>query len=263
MSEQRGLAGTWEDINNNLIVDVETYEDNYSGSDLPLVTKFYVTNGAPKSESMPEIFFEEVVLTVGVPPDLHVEKHTNLASGESFTYEYRSHHNDIGKIVFSVDGVVSPSRLLRVKRPAMKITGSGSNLSITSYLEALKDIDIQRWLKNILETMPIQEGTTKAEIEAQQDRLSNAIKEIGDTQEQLNNMYGFVTKKAESDRAKVNQHRKLIEDYLTHTSQACSKLIQMLDTQNAKFINTTRSQIVDNLSYEADKINLVSKSLWR
>lgn len=42
MSE--GLYGVWEDLDKNLIVSVETYEDNSSVPDLPLVTEFSVTN---------------------------------------------------------------------------------------------------------------------------------------------------------------------------------------------------------------------------
>ena len=121
MTEKLGLEGVWEDLNNNLIVNIETYEDNSSGSDLPLVTKFTITNGAPKSGSRPEIFFEEVVLTVGVPPDLRIEKHTDLASGESFIFEHRSRYNDLGRMVFSIDGKVSPSHLLRVRKQEQKI----------------------------------------------------------------------------------------------------------------------------------------------
>jgi hypothetical protein len=63
------LDSIWEDLSDNLIVSVDTYEDNSSGSDLP------------QSDNRPDIFFEEVVLTVGTPPDLHVEKHKDLASG--------------------------------------------------------------------------------------------------------------------------------------------------------------------------------------
>ncbi|MFH1383169.1 MAG: hypothetical protein ABIH70_09825 [Chloroflexota bacterium] len=103
MSEKGGLAGIWEDINNSLVVDVDTYEDNQSSPGLPLVTKFTVTNKAEKSDRLPEVFFEEVNLRVGASPELHVEKHVNLASGESFTYEHRSHYSDLGKITYSIE----------------------------------------------------------------------------------------------------------------------------------------------------------------
>jgi hypothetical protein len=262
MSEKGGFLGIWEDINENLIVDVATDEDKSSSLDSPLVTRFTVTNGAPKSDSTPEIFFEEVVLTVGVPPDLHVEKHTNLAGGESFTYEHRSRYSNLGKIVFSVEGTVSPSRLLRVKRAAKNIPPRIASLSITSYIEILKDINIHRWLKEVLETMLIPEsGIAQAEIEALQNRLRNILQEISITKEQLQNIYSFIIRRTDTDKVNVNQHRKLVEDYLTHTSQACNELRKMLETHNAKTIDSTRNQLVNSLSKEADRIDQVSQSL--
>ena len=257
MSEKGGLDGIWEDLDKNLIVSVETYEDNSSGSDLPLVTKFTVTNGAPKSDSRPDIFFKEVVLTVGVPPDLHVEKHTDLASGESFIYEYRSRYSDLGRIVFSVDGTVSPEYLLRVKRAARNIPSSASSLSITSYIEALKDINIHRWLKDVIETMPIPgPDTTQAEIEAQQEKLSNAMQEIRNTKGQLDNIYSFIRM-----TDKLRQHRKLVEDYLQRTDKECSELRKMLDVLNSKTLNANRDNIVARLSEEASQVDRATEGL--
>jgi len=262
MSEKGGLGGIWEDLNENLLVSVETYEDNSSGSDLPLVTKFTVTNGAPKVDSGPEIFFEEVVLTVGVPLDMHVEKHTNLASGESFTYEHRSRYSDLGRIVFSVDGAVSPSQLLRVKSASKSIPSRVASLSIASYIEVLKDINIHKWLKDTIETMLIPESdATQAEIEAQQDRLRDSVKEISDTKEQLQNIYGFIIRQTDTDKAKVNQHRKLVEGYLTHTDQACGELRKMLDVLNSKTLTSNRDNIVARLSEEASQVDKATEGL--
>jgi len=257
MSEKGGLDGIWEDLDKNLIVSVETYEDNSSGSDLPLVTKFTVTNGAPKSDSRPDIFFEEVVLTVGVPPDLHVEKHTNLASGESFTYEHRSRYSDLGRIVFSVDGAVSPSQLLRVKSASKSIPSRVASLSIASYIEVLKDINIHKWLKDTIETMLIPgPDTTQAEIEAQQDKLSDAVKEIRNTIEQLQNIYDFIEK---TDN--VKQHRRLVEEYLRRTDKECSELRKMLDVLNSKTLNANRDNIVARLSEEASQVDRATEGL--
>ncbi len=262
MSEKGGLDGIWEDLNENLIVEVETYDDNSSGSDLPLVTKFNVTNGAPKSDSIPEIFFEEVVLTVGVPPDLYVEKHTNLASGESFTYEHRSRYSELGRIVFSVDGAVSPSHLLRVKRAARNIPSRVARLSVASYIEVLKDINIHRWLKDIIETMPIPgPDTTQAEIEAEQKELSNAMQEIRNTKGQLDNIYSFIVRQTDTDKTKVSQHRKLVEDYLQRTDKECSELRKMLDVLNSKTLNANRDNIVARLSEEASQVDRATEGL--
>ena len=262
MSEKGGLDGIWEDLDKNLIVSIETYEDNSSGSDLPLVTKFTVTNGAPKSDSRPDIFFEEVVLTVGVPPDLHLEKHTNLASGESFTYEHRSRYGELGRIVFSVDGAVSPSHLLRVKRAARNIPSRVASLSIASYIEVLKDINIHKWLKDTIETMLIPgPDTTQAEIEAQQDRFRDAAKEISDTKAQLQNIYGFIVRQTDTDKAKVSQHRKLVEEYLQRTNQACGELRKMLDTLNSKTLNANRDNIIARLSEEASQVDRATAGL--
>lgn len=265
MSEKTGLAGIWEDLSDNLIVSVETYEDNSSGSDLPLITKFTVTNGAPKSDSSPDIFFEEVVLTVGVPPDLHVEKHKDLTSGESFIYEHRSRYSDLGRIVFSVDGAVSPEYLLRVKREARNIPSSVSSLSITSYIEALKDMNIHKWLNNVIEAMLIPgPDTTEAEIKAQQDKLSNAMQEIRTTKGQLDSIFSFVrmTDKEKQQMAdKLGQHRKLVGDYLQRTDRECSELRKTLDILNAKTLSTNRDNIAASLSQNASQIDRASEDL--
>lgn len=262
MSEKGGLDGIWEDLDKNLIVSIETYEDNSSRSNLPLATKFTVTNGAPKSDSRPDIFFEEVVLTVGVPPDLHVKKHTNLASGESFTYEHRSRYSELGRIVFSVDGAVSPSHLLRVKRAARNIPSRIASLSIASYIEVLKDINIHKWLKDTIETMLIPgPDTTQAEIEAQQDRFRDAAKGISDTKEQLQNIYGFIIRQTDTDKAKVSQHERLVEKYLTHTAQACNELGKMLDTLNSKTLSANRDNIIARLSEEASQVDRATEGL--
>lgn len=262
MSEQGGLDGIWEDLDKNLIVSVGTYEDNSSGSDLPLVTEFTVTNRAPTVDSKPEIFFEEVRLTVGVPPDMHVEKHTNLASGESFTYGHRSRYSDLGRIVFSVDGTVSPSHLLRVKRAARNIPSRVASLSIASYIEVLKDINIHKWLKDIIVAMPIPgPDNTQAEIEAQQDRFRDAAKEISDTKKQLQNIYGFIIRQTGTDKAKVSQHGRLVEEYLTHTAQACDELRKMLDVLNSKTLNANRDNIIARLSEEASQVDRATEGL--
>jgi len=262
MTEQFGLAGIWEDLKSNLLVDVRTYGGSSSGSDLPLVTKFTITNGAPKSDTRPEILFEEVILRVGVPPELHVEKHTNLASGESFTYEHRSRYSDLGRIVFSVDGTVSPSHLLRVRRAEDIIPHRVASLSISSYVEVLKDIDIHRWIKGTIEEMTVPGlDTTEAEIEAQQNRFKDTKKEINDTKKQLKQVLGFIIRTTDTDRRKISEHEKLLDKYLTQIIHACDELSKMLDTHNAKTIDATRNQLVTNLEREATAVDEASRSL--
>jgi hypothetical protein len=262
MTEKFGLDGIWEDLNNNLIVDVETYEDNSSASELPLVTKFTVTNGAPKSDSKPKIFFEEVVLTVGIPPDLHLEKHTDLASGESFTYEHRSRYSDLGRIVFSVEGKVSPSHLLRVKNEARNIPSRVARLSMASYVEVLKDINLHKWLRDVIEVLPIPSAdANQPEIEALQGKLRIATKEIGDTKTQLENILNFIIRTTDKDKSKMNQLSRLVEEYLTHTAQGCSELSKMLDTYNTRTLESSRQNIVSRLSQEAAKLDQASAEL--
>ncbi len=262
MSDKGGLDGIWEDLNENLIVNVDTYEDSSSGLDLPLVTKFTVTNGAPMSDNRPEIFFEEVVLTVGVPPEVHVEKHKDLANGDSFTYEHRSRYSDLGKIVFSVDGTVSPSHLLRVKHAATNIPHREATLSIASYIEVLKDINIHKWLKDTIGKMLIPgPDTSQAEIEAQQDRFRDAVKEIGDTKRQLQNIYGFIIRTTDTDKRNVSQHERLVGEYLTYTDRACGELRKALDTLNSKTLAANRDGIMAHLSGEASGVDSSTEGL--
>lgn len=262
MSEKAGLDGIWEDLSENLIVSVNTYDDSSSESDFPLVTEFTVTNGAPQSDSRPDIYFEKVVLTVGIPPDLHIEKHKGLASGESFTYKHRSRYCELGEIIFSVEGIVSPECLLKVKRAAKNVPSGVASLSIASYIKVLKDINIHKWLKDVIEAMPIlKPDTTQTETEAQQDRLQNASKEISNTKKQLQNTLSFIARPTDIDKRKVSEHSKLVEDYLTHTAQACGELQKMIDVLNAKTLSANRDNIVARLSQEASQIDIATEGL--
>jgi hypothetical protein len=262
MSEKGGLGGIWEDLNTHLVVDVDTHEDTSSGAELPLVTKFTVTNTSSKSVSTPEILFEEVTLKVGVPPELHVEKHNNLAGGESFSYEHRSRYGDLGKITYTIDGKVSPSHLLQVKRPESSIPHRVASLSISSYVNVLKDIDIRKWIKDPIEEMLVPSSdTTDAEIKAQQNRFNDAKKEINDARKQLENIYGFIIRQTDTEKHKVSAHKTLLDKYLTNISQACDELSEMLNTHNAKTINATRSQLVSKLMREAATIDEASQGL--
>jgi hypothetical protein len=201
------------------------------------------------------------MLTVGVPPDLHIEKHTDLASGESFTYEHRSRYSDLGKIVFSVDGKVSPSRLLQVRNKENDIPRRAS-LSIASYVEVLKDINLHKWLKNTIETLPMPSAdANQATIEALKDKLSDATKEIGETKKQLENISGFVIRNTDADKVKMNQHRKLVEDYLNHTYQACSELRKMLDTYNTRTMESSRESIFNRLCSEAENLDRATENI--
>ncbi len=259
-----GLQGIWEDINRNLVVQAYTYEDSSSYPDLPIVTEFTVKNTGQSSQTGFEVFFDVVSLTVETPSTHHVERHTNLAGGESFTYKHRSRYSDLGRIMFNIDGEVSPSRLLRVQRKVINVPSSQTRLSIKSYVEVVKDINIRRWLNDVIEPMQIpQPETTEAEINAQQDKLRQAEKEISDTRRQLENIYPFIVRQNDSERTKVSQHRKLLEDYLKHIDTVCSELRKALETHKARTIDAARKRFVDNLSEEVDSIDLASQNLLK
>ncbi|MFC1931182.1 hypothetical protein ACFLXJ_03145 [Chloroflexota bacterium] len=262
MTEQFGLEGIWEDLSNNLIVSVNTYEDSSSTSELPIVTEFTVTNGAPQSDNRPDIFFEEVVLAVGVPPDLHVEKHKGLVSGESFEYKHRSSYSDLGRIVYSVEGTVSPEYLLKVKREARNVPSRVASLSIASYVRVLKDIDIHKWMKGVIEGMSIPgPDTTEAEIAVLKDRLQNASREISSTKAQLQNTLRFIARPKDEEKRKVNEHERILDKYLTNTIRACSDLQKMLDTLNSKTLSANRDSIVASLMKEASQLDVATEGL--
>jgi acetolactate synthase small subunit len=247
-------------LQSSLVVDVVTGDSPSSA--LPLVTQFIVKNVAEKSEENPEIYFEEVSLTVGVPPNMHVEKHADLASGESFTYEHHSRYSDLGKIVYSVDGRISPSRLLRVKKTVTNIPARVASISIASYVEILKDINIHKWLRENIEGMIIPgSDNTQTEIKAQQDKFGDAVKEISDIKNQLGRIYNFVASHTDTDRKSMTNHRKLIDSYLTRTDQACNELRKMLETYNAKTIDAARNKLVGSLREEANKLDEASQRL--
>lgn len=256
MSEKTGLAGIWEDLNENLIVSVQTREDAATDPLLPLVTSFTVTNGANQSEATPDILYDEVSLTVGVPPDLHVVEHKNLAGGESFSYEHRSPYSDLGRIVFDVAGVVSPLTLLQVRRAKRSVPPGKANLSMTSFAEVLRSMDLHRWLKGTIASLVIPSSdTTLSEIEAEQDRLRAAAKEISDTRKQLESVSSFISRPKDDQRRSYNEHAKLVQDYLTRTAQACAELAKMLDTLNAKTLTANRDSTVYSLSKDASRVD--------
>ncbi len=133
---------------------------------------------------------------------------------------------------------------------------------MASYVEILKDINLHKWLKNTLETLTIPSSDMKkAEIEALQNSLKSVTKEIVETKEQIQNILGFIIRTTDADRAKMNQHQKLVEDYLTHTAQECSELRKMLDVLNAKTLSTNRDNIVASLSKEASLIDEATEGL--
>jgi hypothetical protein len=256
------MSAFLEWLQSSLVVDVETHDDQ--APDSPIVTRFTVRNKATISDGKPEIFFEEVALTVGVPPDMHVEKHTNLAGGESFAYEHHCRYSDLGKIVYSIDGKISPSRLLRVGQSATTVSPRKAFLSIASYVEVLKDLNINKWLTGVIEAMVLPEtGIGQAETKALQDKFRNAAKEIGNTRSQLENIYGFIERRNDTDRQNVTNHRTLIDKYLTHTDQACGELRKMLETHNARTIESARDKLVIGLSEEANRIDEASQRLLK
>lgn len=255
MTEKFGLEGIWEDLNKYLLVDIETKIDNSTGAQLPLITRFIVTNGAALHEGKPEIYFDEVELTVGIPPNMHVNKHNDLASGDSFTYEHRGKYSDLGKIVYSISSKVSPSHLLQVKRATSDVPSREASLSIVSYVEVLKDINIHKWLKDIIEKVQIPESNAEAAIEAQQERLRNTTQEIGTANKQLENINKFITRSSDTERAKMNKHTQLLKKYLTNTSRACSELRQMLERLNSKTFDSERNGIVSTLTRESLEVD--------
>jgi hypothetical protein len=172
-----------------------------------------------------------------------------LASGDSFTYEHRSRYSDLGKILFSIDGKVSPSHLLQVRKKEQKIPRRIASLSMASYVEILKDINLHKWLKNTLETLPIPSS----------EKVVTG--EIAETKEQIQNILGFIIRTTDADRAKMNQHQKLVKEYLTHTVQGCSELGKMLDTYHSRTLESTRQGIVGRLSQEASRLDQATEEL--
>jgi hypothetical protein len=158
-------------------------EEGSAESELPVAIKFVITNKAPAGTTFPEILFEEVRLNVGIPPDMHVETFKNLSGRESITYEHHCRYSEFAKMEFNIEGKVSPERLLQVRKPNRKIPTSKSPLSLTAYVEALKEMHIHRWLTDVIKIVKTPgPDTTLAEISSEQSKLSDAITEIRQAQ---------------------------------------------------------------------------------
>jgi acetolactate synthase small subunit len=263
MSEKGGLDGIWEDLNQFLSVNVDTYEEETNEAELPIVIKFVLANTAPNYDQKGiEIVYEGIELAVGIPPDFHIEGNISLKSGESFTYEHRCQYSDFPKTQYSVKAKVNPALLLQIVKPAFKIPGPssrrGSHLSIKAYLEAVKETNIYRWQTNVINALSVPgPDTTLSQIKAEQDKLSNAITEIRETEQNLQGIYGFLAK---TDNV-IQLHQKLIGEYLKQTERGCAELRQLLDTHNTRTIEATRNNIVHRLSEQASRVEDAIKAL--
>ncbi|MFH1383168.1 MAG: hypothetical protein ABIH70_09820 [Chloroflexota bacterium] len=128
----------------------------------------------------------------------------------------------------------------------------------------MKDIDIHKWIKDPIEKILIPSSDTDdAEVKAQQNRLRDAEKEISDIKKQLENVNGFIARPTDKDRTNFNEYQKLLDKYFTLVLQACGQLRKMLDTYNAKTIDSTRTQLVNSLVQEAAKIDQASQGLLK
>ena len=251
MSEYGDVHGILKNLESYLRVTLEISE-NMSQTISPITIAFNVKNEAEYAN----VVFDEVQLLVGIPPNVHVEKKTNLAKGESFTYAYQCTYGEFTKIVYSVGGKVNPSLLLQIGQEGRKIP-TKRQLSIKAYLEVLDELNIHKWLNDTLKTLPIPgPNTTLSTIKVQREKLGQAMAEISQAEHQLEDISKFVTK-----AEKVILHRKLVNDYLKRTQQGCGNLQQELGKSDTRSVINLLDSIVSRLEKEASLVDQATDRL--
>ena len=92
---RHGPLGFWKELRDHLDVNVKVETAKTGSSDKPVIIHFDIGNIIPRdSEPGPEIVFEEILLRVGKPPDMHTEKFTNLGIDQWLSYDYQCNYID-------------------------------------------------------------------------------------------------------------------------------------------------------------------------
>ena len=253
------IVGAWQFLGKYLEVDVEIIPNDSADTDAPLVVKFTVTNSAPDRLDYPEILFEDIELTVLVPPDLHTEKVASLASGQSFKYERRCRHGDLLDMSYSVDGKISPKRFFQVQRTGIRIPTVNDLPPTSVYLEVLSQIGIHKWLNSTIKKMPIPgPETTLAKLKESKGNFTSAIVAIRGAQERIQDALRFV---GDTHKQEVLEHKKVVVEYLSHTEKGCARLREMLSHPNADQLSTERDKIVAGLEGQASRVDEATNDL--
>ncbi|MBI2832213.1 MAG: hypothetical protein HYX79_08155 [Chloroflexi bacterium] len=258
MTENFGLPGIWESLNAYLKVDVSVSENELPNRDNPVLIRFVVTNSAQNSEDQPEILFEEVRLRVGISPDWHVEKLTNLAGGQSFSYEHRCTYSELSKIQWNIEGRVSPATLLQFRRRP-DVVPRNHQLSVGAYVGFLGEMNIHQWLKGTLKSLAAPgPDTTLAEMKAKEDSLSKSIGEISAAVQRLQDISLFIRA---NNREEFVRHMHLAQEYLQRTIQGYGELSRSLETRRAEHFSRIREDIVSKLTTQAEQLDKATAAL--
>lgn len=246
----------WRSLRDQLKVQVQ-YEVQ-EASDPPVTIHFTITNALGESPDSPRILFENVVLSVGVPPDFHLYEVGSLAPEESASYEHRCRYSDLPELKYDIEGTVSPEEFFRVRR-ASSLPNDPPQLTPVAYLQVFNEMMIHGWLDSTIKSFPMPAAdTTLGEMQSLASSLDKTASEVRDAQSRLSRLSAFIRRQ---DREAVSSHMNIVESYLRSTTQGMGQLRQLLNSANTRQISGTVTGLIDSLEKQAETVNQTTEKL--
>jgi hypothetical protein len=250
----------WNELHGNLKLGF----DSSMSTELDAVARFSVSNTAHAPQSdWPEIVFENVVLTVGVPPDRHEIFLGSLKPEEAVVHEHRCTLSDLPDLEYSLTAAISSEAFFRrIQRG--RFPGSGANLSKESYVRLFKEIDVHRWLNATLRNFSIPgPSSTLLDIQNLIQSLSQHQDEIREAGERLRRIATFLDSGDRISREFVTQHGNVVHPYLREVQTAITQLIQALGTPNSQKLSALLERMVANLDSQAVRVEEATEDLLK
>ena len=247
---KHGPIGFWKELRDHLTVDVKVETAKTGSSDKPVIIHFDIGNIIPRdSEPGPEIVFEEILLRVGKPPDMHTEKFTNLGIDQWLSYDYQCNYIDLPDITYDVEYKISPSSIFGFRKEPTKVELKLAELSLVDTIKFTNSLSIHRWLDEVIKKIPEPDSNTPiGEIEKIQNTIKEIIGEIVTTEQQFTR----VTNTSGGDKG--NDWRSLtdaVRQYLRNTASEC----RTLETSVSGEVNNVLRNTIRVLEAEATKLN--------
>jgi DNA-nicking Smr family endonuclease len=256
--EKKMLGEIRDYINNFLKVDTEISQDQTLNAKYPVIIKFTVTNTYKHQEFETDVVFEEVQLKVGVPPDWHTEKATNITCGNSFGYEHHCNYDEIMKVKWAIEGRLSPAVLLTFYRSPHQVKRD-NQLPIKAYFDYLTQMNIHKFLGQIRTFPAPNQNTTLAEMKSKVETLNYISSELSSSGQRLQEFLGLVN--TDKYRDDINRHRATVVEYLNNTQREIGELSQLLKNRNGEGFEKARDNIVAKLTVKASELEKATEEL--
>jgi len=251
---RHGPMGFWKELRDHLSITTKIETDKSSGSDLPVIIHFDIGNIVPReSEGGPDVVFEEIILRVGISPDWHTEKFSNLELGQWLAYDYRCRYIDLPDINYDVDWKISLSRLFGFQKMNERVKLQALDLSLVDYIKFTNSLEIHKWLDEVLKKIPEPGSTTTlAEVEKTQNKIDEVVNEIKDIQKRVSYLFSEIGKEHRDEIALI---LKIVREYLTTTLEQCVSIKESIGAPVSTSSNSLKNSI-RVLEAAASNVNL-------